>query len=54
MVTFVGCTVGFFFNIGNKYEAKNTPQKEENFLFEVFFKMALSLVSHEAELGCIS
>ena len=22
--------------------------------FEVFFKMALSLVSHEAELGCIS
>lgn len=54
MVTFVGCTVGFSFNIGNRYEAKNTLQKEKNFLFEVFLKMALSLVSHEAELGCIS
>ena len=54
MVTFVGCTVGFSFNIGNRYEAKNTLQKEKNFLFEVFLKMGLSLVSHEAELGCIS
>ena len=47
MVTFVGCTVGFSFNMGNRYEAKNTPQKEEKFLFEVFLKMALSLVSNE-------
>ena len=52
MVTFVGCTVGFSFNIGNRYEAKK--QKENNFLFEVFLKMALRLVSHEAELCCIS
>lgn len=51
MVTFVGCTVGFSFNIGNRYEAKNTLQKEKNFLFEVFLKMGLSLVSHEAELA---
>ena len=54
MVTFVGCTVGFSFNIGNRHEGKNILQKEKNFLFEVFLKMALSLVSHEAELGCIS
>ena len=39
--------------MGNRYEAKNTPQKEK-FLFEVFLKMALSLVSHETELCCIS
>ena len=54
MVTFVGCTVGFSFNIGNRHEGKNILQKEKNFLFEVFLKMALSLVSHEAELCCIS
>ena len=54
MVTFVGCTVGFSLNIGNRYEAMNTLQKENNFLFEVFLKMALSLVSHEGELVCIS
>ena len=40
--------------MGNRYEAKNTPQKEKKFLFEVFLKMALSLVSHETELCCIS
>ena len=50
MVTFVGCTVGFSFNRGNRYEAKNTPQKEKKFLFEVFLRMALSLVSHETPL----
>ena len=53
MVTFVGCTLGFSFNMGNRYEAKNTPQKEK-FLFEVFLKMALSLVPRETELCCIS
>ena len=42
MVTFVGFIVGFSFNMGNRYGATNTPQKEKKFLFEVFLNMALS------------